>query len=576
MKCVFFDTETTGLPIDYDASYTDIDNWPRLVQLAWIVYNDNVVVSRCNKIIKPVGFTIPLETTNVHGISTQYAIEEGQKAENVLRLFLEDTNGADVLIGHNIKFDLNIILSELFRLNIENAIDKIEVLDTMLLSVDYCEIPSKKYGFRYPKLIELYNKLFSESFDNMHNAMADVEATAKCFWAMLDRGIIDREEYTCLLSEQEKKELAEEYNKQAIEIVWGTRSGNAEELYLKSAKLGNTEGMYKVALNNMGGFTSKRKDYETAKFWLEKIVTLSERQEVSWYKETLSDLIKIHTEQGNRQKVLYYKQLLEKENNKQINNIVDNAQKSESGYFKLVSSYYYGNNGFTKDEERAYKLIEEGIKKGYRELYGMYAEYLRKKGDKRYFFYLLEDIKDTEKELEREKDYMMKWSHNERTSSYMNKIHKSLWLTKKYRIVAEAYLKGFGVQQNIKEAERYLWKALSCDSKDYETTFLLARFYNGEFDAKYVNYDISISKLEALPLKYMDNKYPYALLGDAYFGKSRRNFFKASNCYDKYPEIYNYNSTLRKKYCKFRNIIITSVVTICALLLLFIIKLNAN
>ena len=575
MKCVFFDTETTGLPIDYDASYTDIDNWPRLVQLSWIVYNDNVVVSRCNKIIKPVGFTIPLETTNVHDISTQYAIEEGQKAENVLRLFLEDTNGADVLIGHNIKFDLNIILSELFRLNIENAIDKIEVLDTMLLSVDYCEIPSKKYGFRYPKLIELYNKLFSESFDNMHNAMADVEATAKCFWAMLDRGIIDREEYTCLLSEQEKKELAEEYNKQAIEIVWGTRSGNAEELYLKSAKLGNTESMYKVALNNMGGFTSKRKDYETAKFWLEKIVTLSERQEVSWYKKTLSDLIKIHTEQGNRQKVLYYKQLLEKENNKQINDIVDNAQKSESGYFKLVSSYYYGNNGFTKDEERAYKLIEEGIKKGYRDLYGMYAEYLRKKGDKHYFFYLLEDIKDTEKELEREKDYM-KWSHNERTSSYMNKTHKSLWLTKKYRIVAEAYLKGFGVQQNIKEAERYLWKALSCDSKDYETTFLLARFYNGEFDAKYVNYDISISKLEALPLKYMDNKYPYALLGGAYFGKSRKNFFKASNCYDKYPEIYNYNSTLRKKYCKFRNIIITSVVTICALLLLFIIKLNAN
>ena len=36
---VAFDTETTGLPKEYDAPYTDIDNWPRLVQLAWIVYD---------------------------------------------------------------------------------------------------------------------------------------------------------------------------------------------------------------------------------------------------------------------------------------------------------------------------------------------------------------------------------------------------------------------------------------------------------------------------------------------------------------------------------------------------------
>lgn len=38
MKYLFIDTETTGLPKEYDAPYTDIDNWPRLVQLAWIVF----------------------------------------------------------------------------------------------------------------------------------------------------------------------------------------------------------------------------------------------------------------------------------------------------------------------------------------------------------------------------------------------------------------------------------------------------------------------------------------------------------------------------------------------------------
>ncbi len=483
MKYIFFDTETTGLPKDYEAPYTDIDNFPRLVQLAWIVYEDTRVVSRNDNIIKPTGFTIPEEATNVHGISTQSALEKGQKVEVVLRSFLKDVKGADVLIGHNIKFDLNIVQSELFRFNIENDLDHMEVLDTMLLSVDYCEIPSREYGFRYPQLIELYNKLFSESFDDMHNAMADVEATAKCFWAMLERGIIDREEHTCLLTEKEKKELAERYNKEAIEVVWRTRNGDAEELYLKSAKLGNTESMYKVALYNLGGYTSKRKDYDTALYWLEKIVLLSKTQKVSWYKETLSDLIKIYKELGKKQKVALYQQLLDKEENSQISDIIENAEKSESDYCRLVNSYYYGNNGFTKDKEHAYALMEEGIKRGYRKLYGMYSEYLHDKGDEHYFDYLLEDIKDTEIALEKEKDYM-KWSHDERTSSYMYGIHKKLWLTKKYRIVAEAYLKGFGVQQNFKEAERYLWKALSCDSKDYDSKYLLDKLKSGKFDTK--------------------------------------------------------------------------------------------
>jgi DNA polymerase III epsilon subunit-like protein len=37
MTIVFFDTETTGLPRDYNAPSSKLDNWPRLVQLAWIV-----------------------------------------------------------------------------------------------------------------------------------------------------------------------------------------------------------------------------------------------------------------------------------------------------------------------------------------------------------------------------------------------------------------------------------------------------------------------------------------------------------------------------------------------------------
>jgi len=33
---LFFDTETTGLPKKWKAPITDLDNWPRLVQLAYL------------------------------------------------------------------------------------------------------------------------------------------------------------------------------------------------------------------------------------------------------------------------------------------------------------------------------------------------------------------------------------------------------------------------------------------------------------------------------------------------------------------------------------------------------------
>ena len=63
---LFFDTETTGLPKRWNAPVTDLENWPRLVQLAWIMYDDrgNMLESR-DVIVKPEGFTIPPEASRV-------------------------------------------------------------------------------------------------------------------------------------------------------------------------------------------------------------------------------------------------------------------------------------------------------------------------------------------------------------------------------------------------------------------------------------------------------------------------------------------------------------------------------
>mgnify|MGYP000209284389 CR=1 FL=1 len=63
---LIFDTETTGLPKNYNAPLEDLDNWPRLVQLAWQVHaNDGSLISDKNYIIKPEGYTIPFNARKI-------------------------------------------------------------------------------------------------------------------------------------------------------------------------------------------------------------------------------------------------------------------------------------------------------------------------------------------------------------------------------------------------------------------------------------------------------------------------------------------------------------------------------
>ena len=85
MVYLFFDTETTGLPKKYDAPSSDLDNWScRLVQLPWIMKDENqTLLSQGDFIIKPEGFEIPKESSNVHGITTEIALEKGKDLKKV-------------------------------------------------------------------------------------------------------------------------------------------------------------------------------------------------------------------------------------------------------------------------------------------------------------------------------------------------------------------------------------------------------------------------------------------------------------------------------------------------------------
>src|SRR5689334_7624149 len=100
---LIFDTETTGIPHNKTTPISDLDNWPRVVQLAWQLHDSKgKLLSQHNYIIKPEGFDIPYKAEQVHGISTKRALAEGHDVREVLAKFIADTTKTSLLVGHNI------------------------------------------------------------------------------------------------------------------------------------------------------------------------------------------------------------------------------------------------------------------------------------------------------------------------------------------------------------------------------------------------------------------------------------------------------------------------------------------
>ncbi|PKP41052.1 MAG: 3'-5' exonuclease [Bacteroidetes bacterium HGW-Bacteroidetes-10] len=187
---LFFDTETTGLPRNWKAPVTDLNNWPRLVQLAFLLYDRNGnKISSGDYIIKPEGFSIPIDASRIHGISTERAIREGNILKDVLQKFQSMIEQAEYLVAHNMSFDEKIVGAEFLRNNMSDCVATKRKICTMQSTTNFCALDGP-YGYKWPKLSELHYKLFRTSFDEAHNAAVDINATAKCFWELKRLGKI--------------------------------------------------------------------------------------------------------------------------------------------------------------------------------------------------------------------------------------------------------------------------------------------------------------------------------------------------------------------------------------------------
>lgn len=175
-QIIFFDTETTGF-IKY-GERSDHPNQPHLVQLAAILYDLELkkVVQSIDLIIKPDGWVIPEAATNVHGISTEYALEVGIREEDALSIFLRLAEGHK-RVAYNTPFDKRIIRIATKRYSCDDEFN--------IWNDGYFECAMKAarevIGGKNCKLAEAYTYFTGEKLENAHTAMADTLACMEVY-----------------------------------------------------------------------------------------------------------------------------------------------------------------------------------------------------------------------------------------------------------------------------------------------------------------------------------------------------------------------------------------------------------
>jgi DNA polymerase III epsilon subunit-like protein len=180
MTVMVFDFETTGM-IDFRAEMS-ADHQPHAVQFAGVLVEDSgagrVVMSQ-NFLIKPCGWIVPDDASGVHGWTTDHCDRFGINRIGAFNLIKWMVDKSDMLVAHNMDFDVAIANLNGLRANVGEIIPAGKPKRcTMRAATPLCKIPKAKPRpgdpYKWPRLSEALNILCSESLTSAHDALADV------------------------------------------------------------------------------------------------------------------------------------------------------------------------------------------------------------------------------------------------------------------------------------------------------------------------------------------------------------------------------------------------------------------
>lgn len=191
---LFFDTETSGLP-DW-RSPSDAAHQPHLLQLAVILAKeDGEEVTSWQSIVRPyAGCVIAKEAFEAHGITLERAMDEGIDGAVAVEAMMDLASKANLLIGHNVPFDVRIIRIHTTRSHRFKWEPRIPTFCTMRAATPIVNLPPTPKmvaaGFNKPKsanLGECIRFFFDEELEGAHDALVDVRACKRVFHAINQR-----------------------------------------------------------------------------------------------------------------------------------------------------------------------------------------------------------------------------------------------------------------------------------------------------------------------------------------------------------------------------------------------------
>jgi DNA polymerase-3 subunit epsilon len=196
---LFIDTEASGLPVNWHLPYSTEGNWPSAVQISWIVYTKaGVEVKREDHYILNTDFIITPKAMEIHGINPGILAVKGEARKPVMQLLANDLNKYQPLVvGHFIQLDYHILSADFYRAGIDNPLVNLPLFCTMLATTQLTWTPMP----RSLLLGDLYAFLFYKPLQNQHNALADAEAAAQCYFELMKRGEISEK----LIARQQKE-----------------------------------------------------------------------------------------------------------------------------------------------------------------------------------------------------------------------------------------------------------------------------------------------------------------------------------------------------------------------------------
>jgi len=159
-RICFFHTDTNGLhQTNEKVSKKNLYCFARLValnyEIGYVIDNEYIIEKSEKIIIKPTNMYITEETVKFHGITNDYALENGILPSLAINKFKDDIKKVNIFVSHNIDFHLKTILAEAVKYNITINFTSSIIIDTI----------SFYHDFGYIKIKNLAEKLIIKNID---------------------------------------------------------------------------------------------------------------------------------------------------------------------------------------------------------------------------------------------------------------------------------------------------------------------------------------------------------------------------------------------------------------------------